>query len=119
MDSWKKTIVLISYVCAMLALCAMFISPTTAAEYKSYDGPFFTVEYPNTWAVEENLTSFTFSDKGNVHRIIITIHKTYPQLTISNDYTTMVNSTLDEGTMHFIKTLMFKSYVLSPKGNTS
>lgn len=103
------------YICAVLAINVILISLISATEYSSYNGTHFSVEYPATWQVEENNTSLYFSDADTGHYVSIEIGEYYPTIAILNNYSASVNGPLDEMTMHFLKTLKFKTPLTSPR----
>ncbi len=110
----KKIRSLTLYICAMLTINVFLISSISAMEYSFYNGTYFSVEYPVTGQVEENNTSLNFSDENTGHYVSIETGKNYPTIAILNNYSTFVNGSLDEMTMHFLETLKFKSQVTSP-----
>ena len=102
------------YICTILAVNVVLIPSIMATEYSFYDGTYFSVEYPVTWQVEGNNTSLYFSDEDTGHYVYVGIGGHYPTIAVLSNYSTFVNSSLDEMTMHFLKTLKFKSQVTSP-----
>lgn len=111
MESGKRIIALVLCICSILALCLMPVSIAKAIEYSTYDGPFFTVEYPTGWQTSGGTTAFLFFDENKEHYINISTSDNYPVIKIMNDYTTFANGTFDDQTMHFINTLKFKSHL--------
>jgi tetratricopeptide (TPR) repeat protein len=98
----------------MLAINVILISSISATEYSFHNGTYYSVEYPATGQVEENNTSLNFSDENTGHYVSIETGENYPTIAILNNYSTFVNGSLDEITMHFLETLKFKSQVTSP-----
>jgi tetratricopeptide (TPR) repeat protein len=111
----KKIGSLTIYACAMLAINVILISSISATQYSFYNGTYFSFEYPATGQVEENNTSLNFSDENTGHYISIETGEYYPTIVILNNYSTFVNGSVDEMTMHFLETLKFKSQVTIPK----
>jgi tetratricopeptide (TPR) repeat protein len=111
----KKIRPLTLYICTMLAMNVILVPVICATNYSFYDGTYFSVEYPVTWQVEGNNTSLYFSDEGTGHYVYIGIGEYYPTIAVPSNYSTFVNGSLDEMTMHFLKTLKFKSQVTSPE----
>lgn len=110
----KKIRSLTLYGCTMLAINVILILSISAAEYSFYNGTYFSVEYPVTGQVEENNTSLNFSDENTGHYISIEAGRDYPTIAILNNYSTLINGSLDKMTMHFLETLKFKSQVTNP-----
>jgi tetratricopeptide (TPR) repeat protein len=110
----KKIMTLTLYACTILAINVVLIPSIMATEYSFYNGTYFSVEYPVTGQVEENNTSLNFSDENTGHYVSIETGKYYPTIAILNNYSTFVNGSFDDMTMHFLETLKLKSQVTSP-----
>jgi hypothetical protein len=89
------------------------IQACAAVEYNVCDNYFFTAEYPTTWDFREKMTEFKFYEKeGDENRkyILITIYRDYPSISVRDDFDNMVNGSLDEGMVHILSTLKFKTH---------
>lgn len=110
---YKNMVVLaVPYICTVIAIIIIFMPSILATEHSSYNGTYLSTEYPTAWQVEENSTSLNFSDETTGHYVYIGIDEYYPTIAIQNNYSTFVNGSLDEPTMHLLKTLRFKPQAL-------
>lgn len=115
----KKAIITALYICTVLAISLILIPTIVATEYSFYNGTYLSVEYPIVWQVEDNNTSLNFSDENTGHYVYIGIDECYPTIAVQNNYSTLVNGSLDESTMHLLKTLKFKRQATINESNSN